>query len=285
VDLEALRTHLSQLKVVVGEADPDVQSLARRIQEEEKRRTAAQAAEDAAHAAAAKKAEPPSVLNAQRKHRILQDKRDRCQKRVEKRRKALDAAKAELETEMAILVELEERVLVAEADVRTAVHRLEAELDGKVLSHAAAPEVSVVTSTLESQMVTLLRTMSVSAEAMLSSSSKDPVAILQQVATWATEIGKLPLQAKFPVKQEHEEHAAGNTKGAATPPAKKARRHVKSGRTSTDEEQALHSTGSAVETDMRSAGSEGEEESDRDKEKEQESGRKQPRERSRSPLH
>jgi hypothetical protein len=260
VDLEALRTHLSTLRVVVGNEDPDVKSLAARIEAEQARRqAAAEASEAEDKAKAERKAKPPSVVKAQNKHRGLVAKRDRAQQRVAQRRKALEAAQAELDSAMAALLTLEEKVLVAEADMRTAMHQLEAELDGRALDDREAPEVQVITSSLENRMASLLRTMCHTANSLLASTSTDAMAMRQQVSTWVAEISQLPLQAKIAVKTELKEadHAKGAVeevdRDSEPPPSKQRRRDPEGKKVSppTDDERGgWQSAGSMADAEV-----------------------------------
>jgi hypothetical protein len=251
VDLEALRTHLSTLKVVVGDNDPDVRSLAARIHAEERRRAEeTQASEAEARSRAERKAKPPSVVKAQNKHRSLVVKRDKAQERVAQRRKAVESAQSELATALDTLVGLEERVLLAEADVRTAMHQLEAELDGR----EGVPEIQVVTSTLETQMATLLRTVAQTAQAMLSGTGADILAMRQQMATWVEQIALLPLLPKVKDEPEDDIHPdpadeSDQTKRPEGSPPLKLRRKLKEGRsaTSAEDDPGFNSASSAVE--------------------------------------
>jgi hypothetical protein len=246
--------------MVVGEDDPDVKSLAARIEAEQtRRRAAAEASEAEDKAKAERKAKPPSVVKAQNKHRGLVVKRDRAQQRVAQRRKAVEAAQAELDSAMAALLTLEEKVLVAEADMRTAMHQLEAELDGRGAEGRGVPEVQVITSSLENRMASLLHTMCQTANSMLASTSTDATAMRQQVATWVAEISQLPLQAKVTVKKEPE--AADQAKGAVEdadrdgePPPSKQRRRDREGKRaipSTDDERGgWQSAGSLADAEI-----------------------------------
>jgi hypothetical protein len=207
---------------------------------------------------------------------------------VAQRRKAVESAQVELATAMDTLVGLEERVLLAEADVRTAMHQLEAELDGRDV----VPELQVVTSTLETQMATLLRAVAQTAQAMLSGTGADTLAMRQQMATWVEQIALLPLRPK--VKDEPEddihpdpaEESDQTKRPEGSPPPLKLRRKLKDGRsaTSAEDDPGFNSASSAIEalSDVDDPQAKDVPKGNNDKGKQEGSGRDRPG-RSRSP--
>jgi hypothetical protein len=246
----------------VGDDDPDVKSLAARVaRAEQQRAEAVQASADEAKQREERHKKPQSVSKAERKHYKAKTNRERAQAKVAQKRKVLEAAQADLDTAMGQLLEWEEKVLVAEAVLRTAIHQADAELDGR----NSIPDVQVVTSTLETQMSNLLHTMSQTAETLLAPGT-DGTALRLQLQKWVQEIGELPLQAKVAVKQEPKDSVApGSTAGAAAssaaasaegvPPAKQRRLAARAAAVhSTDDERGYLSAGSL--TEVHSSGDE-----------------------------
>jgi hypothetical protein len=185
---------------------------------------------------------------------------------MEQKRKAVDAAQAELDAAKGNLLHWEEKVLVAEAELREAIQQADADLDGRQRETESKSnlDVQVVTSTLETQMSRMLHTMSQMATTFLSGTATDGETLRLQLATWVQEIQKLPLQAK--VKQEAEAAAASTVAAAArgrgnSPPPTKQRRRVgdtsvRAGVHSTDDERGYQSAGSMSEVAVVSSGDE-----------------------------
>jgi hypothetical protein len=110
----------------------------------------------------------------------------------------------------------------------------------------------VVTSTLETQMATLLRTVAQTAQAMLSGPGADTQAMRQQITTWVEQIALLPLLPTVKEEQAevgHPAEEADPSRRAEGPPPPKQRRRLKDGPSaaSADEEPGFTSASSSVE--------------------------------------